>query len=106
MSQMHATDYILIVLAISPIVKGIMQIATGKLYANGGNFAKYTEESVTKYAKANGGVLLVFGILLAAMCALVFTGNNGALLWILFAVAIVFIIIATILTRKLILKEN
>ncbi|MBQ0097504.1 MAG: hypothetical protein KBS62_01015 [Oscillospiraceae bacterium] len=103
---MHATDYFLIIIAISPIIKGIMQLATGKLYANGGNFAKYTDESVTKYAKANGAVLLVFGLIIAAMCALVFTGNNGLFLWILFAVAVVFIIIATILCRKLILKEN
>lgn len=106
MNNLHATDYILIIVAISPIVKGIMQMATGKLYGNGRNFDKYTEASVSKYARVNGAVLLIFGLLVVAMCALVFTGNNGPVLWILFAVAVVFVIVATILCRKLILKEN
>jgi len=64
---MNSFDIIIIALGAFNILTGLASLVTGKLYMMGSSAAKYTDESLARYARPNGLMSLLTGIGLVAL---------------------------------------
>lgn len=80
-------------------VTGVMQVATKKLFGNYNKIAKYTEESISKYAFITGFQRMFVGLLvISTRLSVVYAPSNFAL--IIPQLVLIFVMIGVLIITK------